>query len=124
MPLALWAGKWKLPQTPKEEWVYATDAQKAFARKCIQYGQLHRPRRGHSLAGLSWMESSLGAETDHGEEQSYGPFGLGLVTAKHIRKNLRKDPTLGDLEDWGDDKLIAMLETFEYAADMTIWLFE
>jgi len=126
MPKLLLPKQEEEPLTPKEEWdKWATPEQKAFALKCIQYGQQAMIPRGHSLAGLAWMESSLGAKTDHGEERSYGPFGMGLVTANHVRQKLRKDFSLSDLEDWSDEAVIALLEDdFEYAADMAIWLFE
>lgn len=111
--------------TPKQEWnKYATGEQKEFARRCIRYGEKQDPKRGHTLAGIAWMESSLNSEADHGEP-SYGPFGMSLDTANHIRKKLRKNSALGDLADWSDAKVIALLESdFEYAADLTLYLFE
>ncbi len=129
MPQLLLPKKRKPPEpplTPKEEWeTYATDDQKAYALKCIQYGQQHRLRLGHTLAGLAWMESSLGAKTDHGEERSYGPFGMGLVTANHIRKKLRKNFIQGDLADLCDETVIMLLEDdFAYAAVLAMFLFE
>lgn len=111
--------------TPKEEWdIYATDAQKTFARKCIHWGEFQEPARGHTLGALAWNETSLAADTDHGEP-SYGPFGMSLGTAQHIRKNLRKDPDEGDLEAFSDDTVILLLkDDFYYAAKMTLWLFD
>lgn len=111
--------------TPRKEWdTYATDTQKAFARKCIHYGEYQEPQRGHTLAALSWNETSLGADTKH-SEASYGPFGMSLGTAKHIRENLRKDPDAGDLEAFSDATVTMLLkDDFYYAADMTLWLFK
>jgi len=111
--------------TPMQEWdKWATDEQKEFARRCIRYGEQQDPRRGHTLAGLAWMESSLGLKEDHGEP-SYGEFGMSLGTANHIRQKLRKNADLGDLEDWDDATVIDLLENdFEYAADLTLFLFE
>ncbi len=125
VPSLIIAKKKPKPLTPRQEWnKWATPGQKAFARRCIRYGEQQEPRRGHTLAGLAWMESSLGLKNNHGEP-SYGPFGMSLRTANYVRQKLRKDLNAGDLEGWSDAAGSALLEEdFEYAADMVIWLFE
>lgn len=109
--------------TPKEEWeTYTTDEMRNFARKCIIYGEAHGGR-GHSLGAISWNESTLSYNIEHGEP-SYGPFGISLRTAKYVRSVLRKDVSKGDLDTWDDATLILNLEhEFTYGADMCIFLF-
>ena len=68
-------------KSPSEWWDKAIDSQKAFAKQCIEYGNTlshltswtNKP--GHTLAGISWMESSLGRDTNH-VERSSGAFGI------------------------------------------------
>ena len=61
-----------------------SQAQRDFAFKCIEWGEKNYGM-GHTLAGIGWMESSLGADTDHGEENSIGEFGLGVTTSRRIK---------------------------------------
>ena len=68
-------------KTPKEYWdKYLTGEHYAFAYKCIQYGE-DNYKRGHTLAGVGWMESWFNSDIDHKGESSRGPFGIKPETA-------------------------------------------
>lgn len=75
----LWA---KRQQTPAEWWVESTQEQKDFAERVYKIG-IKYGNRGHTLTGIGWMESGLGAATDH-SENSFGYFGLSAVALLDI----------------------------------------
>ena len=67
-------------ETPQYLWEKkVTKKQKEFAYRCIRYGE--RYGRGHTLAGIGWMESWFGDDIDHIGEPSRGPFGIKPSTA-------------------------------------------
>jgi len=47
-------------QSPPEWWNQANQEQKDFAAKCYEFGKQYG--RGHTLAAIAWMESSLGKD--------------------------------------------------------------
>lgn len=94
------------------EWVNPT--QRAFARRCIRFGQ-RWGNRGHTLASLAWNESSLGASVKHMEE-SYGPFGISTRTAYSHLPHLRGQSKSTALR-------VALEEDFEFSADIALEIF-
>lgn len=65
--------------SPRAWWAEATPEQKAFAERCYEFGKQYG--RGHTLAAIAWMESSLGRDTLH-SEPSFGAFGISEQTAR------------------------------------------
>lgn len=97
------------------EWT--TVAQRGFAYDCFNVGR--QRGRGHTLAGIAWMESSLGERQNHGGV-SFGPFGLGLAKMRENRTGL-SDPMLiwlaeTDLE-WAGN---VALDVFEHEMDLLV----
>ena len=75
-------------------------AQKDFAFKCIEWGEKNYGL-GHTLAGIAWMESSLGADTDHAGGNSKGPWGISPQTyASTNGLSGRLRPWAGSEEDF------------------------
>jgi len=70
-------------QTPAQWWAAASQEQKDFARECYDFGKQYG--RGHTLAAIAWMESSLGKDLEH-DESSWGPFGISSVTANSYER--------------------------------------
>ncbi len=116
-------------QQSPEEWWYgkynskgklieagADSLQKDFARWNYEYGKTFG--RGHTLTCLSQSEGSLRRSVDHGDEDSYGPYGVGLSTATStlILHNLQC-PNPGDLS-----KLLQF--DLEYSARIALLIFE
>ena len=114
--------------TPAEDWFGIWDydakkwlirpmsqAQRNFAYKCIEWGEKNYGM-GHTLAAIAWMESSLGEDTDHGEEKSYGPFGLSRESAAKVLSTsdfARKPVNRRDLE--GNHELAATASILIFA---------
>jgi len=77
---------WGKTKSPKEWWADASQEQKDFAKKCYEFGKQYG--RGHTLAAIAWMESSLERDTTH-EENSVGAFGISEVFIALSSKELQ-----------------------------------
>ena len=76
-PAEWWHGKYNSRGVKIE--AGADSSQKAFAEKCYEFGKQYG--RGHTLAAIAWMESSLGKDIEH-DERSIGPFGISYIHIK------------------------------------------
>jgi len=102
-------------QSPQEWWAKSTPEQKAFAGQCYNFGKQYG--RGHSLAAIAWMESSLGRDIDH-EEDSFGAFGILQATARAYR--LAGSPAFIHNKSPND----GTADAFERGGRMAITIFE
>jgi len=102
-------------QTPAQWWQQADSSQKAFAAKCYEFGKQYG--RGHTLAAIAWVESSLGRQANH-KEHSTGPFGISNQTreayrlGRHISGFGDKRNSLQNIGGFENEALLA-LQIFE-----------
>ncbi len=69
-------------QSPAEWWNDASQGQQAFAAIVYKIGVRYGDKE-HTAVGITWMESSLGADTTHNED-SFGYCGLSEVALRDL----------------------------------------